>query len=178
MVIIYGKYQSHTVNTGQYKSHTVSTGASSDWDWFWFSWIHHFVNKHFLVWHLSNLNSLKVKLILQAVVLEISNIFVVLKRWKNTCDAFVCLFVCLFLDITSHSRMFHSFWHVTINGWWLQTLTFARHSWPLSSMNMYMSCLMYNVYCKVPEKHSTQMTKWAFHPSRVFLAVSFNTSFR
>ena len=45
-------------------------------------------------------------------------------------------------------------------------------------MNLYiMSCLIYNVYCKVPEKHSTQMTKWAFHPFKVFLVVSFRASF-
>ena len=42
----------------------------------------------------------------------------------------VCLFV---LSFTSHSRIFHSHGEVTITGEGLQILTYARHSWPLSS---------------------------------------------
>ena len=34
---------------------------------------------------------------------------------------------------TSHSRIFHSYGHVTINGKGLQIQTYARHLWPLSS---------------------------------------------
>ena len=42
----------------------------------------------------------------------------------------ICLFVCLF---SSHSRIFHSYGDVTIDGEALQILTFAPHLWPLSS---------------------------------------------
>ena len=36
-------------------------------------------------------------------------------------------------DLSSHSRMFHSYGDVTINGKGLQILTYARQPWPLSS---------------------------------------------
>ena len=55
------------------------------------------------------------------------------------CDHFFvhlndCLFICLFVWCFSpHSRIFHSYWDVTIAGEGLQILTYARHSWPLSS---------------------------------------------
>ena len=39
----------------------------------------------------------------------------------------------LFLGLSSHSRIFHSYGDVTITGEGLQILTHARHSWPLSS---------------------------------------------
>ena len=42
----------------------------------------------------------------------------------------VVVFVCFFL---SHSRIFHSYVDVTISGEGLQILTYAWHSWPLSS---------------------------------------------
>ena len=35
--------------------------------------------------------------------------------------------------LLSHSRIFHSYGDVTITGEELQILTYARHSWPLSS---------------------------------------------
>ena len=43
---------------------------------------------------------------------------------------FVCLFVC---SLSSHSKIFHSYWHVTIAGEGLIILTYARHFRPLSS---------------------------------------------
>ena len=48
----------------------------------------------------------------------------------------VCLFLSLFLfvlGLSSHSRIFHSYVDVTITGEGLRILTYARHSWPLSS---------------------------------------------
>ena len=42
---------------------------------------------------------------------------------------FFVFFVWVF---SSHSRIFHSYGDVTINGEGLQSLTYARHSWPLS----------------------------------------------
>ena len=42
-------------------------------------------------------------------------------------------FVCLFGGFSSHSRIFHLYGDVTIAGEGLQILTYARHSWPLSS---------------------------------------------
>ena len=43
-------------------------------------------------------------------------------------------FVCLIVwNFSSHSRIFHSYKDVTIAGEGLQILTYARHSWPLSS---------------------------------------------
>ena len=47
------------------------------------------------------------------------------------CSLFVCLFV--FWSLSSHSIIFHSYGDVIIAGEWLQILTFARHSWLLSS---------------------------------------------
>ena len=41
-------------------------------------------------------------------------------------------FVCL-LSFLSHSRIFHSYGDISIAGEGLQILTYARHSWPLSS---------------------------------------------
>ena len=41
-----------------------------------------------------------------------------------------CVFVCL---VSSHSRFFHFYGDVTITSEWLHSLTYARHSWPLSS---------------------------------------------
>ena len=42
--------------------------------------------------------------------------------------------VCMFIwSLWSHSRIFHSYGNVTIAGEELQILTYARHSWPLSS---------------------------------------------
>ena len=41
---------------------------------------------------------------------------------------------CLFdWSLSSHFRIFHSYGDITITGEGLQTLTFAQHSWPLSS---------------------------------------------
>ena len=45
--------------------------------------------------------------------------------------AITLFFVCL--ELSSHSRIFHSFRDVTIAGEWLQILTYARNSWPLTS---------------------------------------------
>ena len=46
----------------------------------------------------------------------------------------VFLFLFLFFwSLLSHSRIFHSYGDVTIAGEGLQILTYARHSWPLSS---------------------------------------------
>ena len=42
--------------------------------------------------------------------------------------------ICLFIwGLSSHSRIFHSYEDVTITGEGLQILTYAQHSWPLSS---------------------------------------------
>ena len=47
---------------------------------------------------------------------------------------FFCLFVCMFVwGFASHSRIFHSYGNVTIAGEGLEILTYARHSWSLSS---------------------------------------------
>ena len=48
-------------------------------------------------------------------------------------NVFVCLFVWFFGVFLSHSRIFHSFGDVIIDGEGLQILTYARHFWPLSS---------------------------------------------
>ena len=61
---------------------------------------------------------------------------------------FVCLFVCLF-------RIFLSFGYVTIAGEGLQILTFARHSWLLSSegslaCHTYCDASVYNGHLRGP----------------------------
>ena len=53
-----------------------------------------------------------------------------------------CLFVC---RLSSHSRIFHSYGDVTITGEGLQILTYARHSWPLSSEGS-LAC---HTYCEM-----------------------------
>ena len=47
-------------------------------------------------------------------------------------SAFVWLLVCLLGGLSSHSRIFHSYGDITINGKGQQIVTYVRHSWPLS----------------------------------------------
>ena len=51
-------------------------------------------------------------------------------KWILLTSRYVCLFV---LGLSSHSRIFHSYGDLTITVEGLQILTYARHSWPLSS---------------------------------------------
>ena len=54
------------------------------------------------------------------------------------------MFLCLFnWSLSSHSKIFHSYGDVTITGEGLQILTYARHSWPLSSEGS-LAC---HIYC-------------------------------
>ena len=46
-------------------------------------------------------------------------------------------------SLSSHSRVFHSYGDVSIAGEGLQILTYARHSWPMSSERS----LTYHTYC-------------------------------
>ena len=66
------------------------------------------------------------------VFMSICNI-IMMTAWHISyiCFLFVCLFV--YLGLSSHLRIFHSYGDVTIAGEGLQILTYARHSWPLSS---------------------------------------------
>ena len=66
------------------------------------------------------------------VLMSICNI-IMMTAWHISyiCFLFVCLFV--YLGLSSHLRIFHSYGDVTIAGEGLQISTFARHSWPLSS---------------------------------------------
>ena len=57
------------------------------------------------------------------------------------------MFVC-FWGLSSHSRIFHSYDDVTITGEGLQILTYARHSWPLSSEGSLAS--VYNGHLRGP----------------------------
>ena len=46
----------------------------------------------------------------------------------------ICIILILFVwSLSSHSRTFHSYGDITIAGEGLQIVTYARHSWPLSS---------------------------------------------
>ena len=57
-----------------------------------------------------------------------------LQQARNTDCLLVSLFVCLFVwSLLSHSRIFHPYGDVTMAGEGLQSLTYAWHSWPLSS---------------------------------------------
>ena len=53
-----------------------------------------------------------------------------LMKRTEVCSNDFCLFV---WSLSSHSRIFHSYEDVTFAGKGLQILTYARHSWPLSS---------------------------------------------
>ena len=47
---------------------------------------------------------------------------------------FNVIWICLLVwSLSSHTRIFHSYGNVTIAGEVLKILTYARHSWPLSS---------------------------------------------
>ena len=55
------------------------------------------------------------------------------------------MFVCLFVwGLSSHSKIFHSYWDVTITGEGLQILTYARHSWPLSNKGISVTHLLWH----------------------------------
>ena len=62
---------------------------------------------------------------------DLLDLYVDLSDLNVDLSVVVCLFVCL--GFSSHSRIFHSYGDVTFAGEGLQTLTYARHSWPLSS---------------------------------------------
>ena len=74
------------------------------------------------------------------------------------CADFVCLFV---WGLSSHSRIFHSHGDVTIAGEGLQILTYARHSWPLSSEGS-LTC---HTYCDtgLPFKMVISEDPWHSH---------------
>ena len=57
---------------------------------------------------------------------------------------------CLFVwGLSSHSRIFHSYWDVTIASEGLHIFTYARHSWPLNSEGS-LACSNYcNTYCDI-----------------------------
>ena len=55
---------------------------------------------------------------------------------------FVCLFICL--EIYRPTEEFFTYGDVTMTGEGLQILTYARHSWPLSSEGS-LACLTYTV---------------------------------
>ena len=55
-------------------------------------------------------------------------------RINNKKNQQCLLFACLFIwSFSSHSRIFHSFWDVTISGEGLQILIYTRHYWQLIS---------------------------------------------
>ena len=54
------------------------------------------------------------------------------KKMHTLMDIILCKFAVVW-SLSSHSRIFHSYGDVTITGEGLQILTYARHSWPLSS---------------------------------------------
>ena len=57
---------------------------------------------------------------------------------------FVCLFVCVCLGFIIPLENFSLIWKITITGEVLQTLTNARHSWPLISQNFLMCRYYYD----------------------------------
>ena len=66
-----------------------------------------------------------------------------------------------FLDFSSHSRIFHLHGDVIITGEDLQILTYARHSWPLSSEGS-LAC---HIYCDTghPFKMVISEDPWHSH---------------
>ena len=69
---------------------------------------------------------------------------------------------CLFVwSLSSHSRIFHSYGNVIINGEGLQILTYARRSWPLSSEGSLTCHIMYIpsiLYCMIRLSFSYKIT--------------------
>ena len=106
-------------------------------------------------------------------------VFISVKRFlecKNPSNFFVCLFLCLYLclflclfawSLSSHTRIFHSYGDVTVVGEGRQILTYAWHSWPLSSEGS-LAC---HTYCDAgnpfvewssPRTRDTHTYSWAF----------------
>ena len=67
-----------------------------------------------------------------------------LRKFLSEPDSFLCYIFLLIISVSAsqdseyyfflfHSNIIHSYWDVTITGEELQILTYARHSWPLSS---------------------------------------------
>ena len=83
---------------------------------------------------LTSLNPLTVRAYALGEI-DYGKLFLTSKNPKH-CSTYngVWKFVCMFIwSFSSHSRIFHSYGGVTIAGEELQILTYARHSWPLSS---------------------------------------------
>ena len=78
-----------------------------------------------------------------------------LSRWENLSQRGRKQSTTLFLfslRLSSHSSIFHSYGDVTITGEGIQFLTYARHSWHLSSEGS----LAFHIYCDMG--HSFVMT--------------------
>ena len=70
------------------------------------------------------------------------------------------LFVCLFVwGLLSNSRIVHLYGDVTITGEELKILTYARHSWPLSSEGS-SAC---NIYCDTGHPFLIVISKDPWH---------------
>ena len=88
---------------------------------------------------------------------------------KSCRYGYICLFV---LDFKSHSKIFHSYGDVTIAVEGLQILTYAQHSWPLSSevsLTCYThcdTCLPFIMVIAEESWHSHLLPstwQWSFH---------------
>ena len=92
--------------------------------------------------------------------------------WTKSCpqtgDRLTDLFVCL--GFSSHSRMIHSYEHVTFAGECLQILTYARHLWPLSnggSLACHTCDTTYRLKWSPPRTHDTNTYCRAFSSGAV-----------
>ena len=70
---------------------------------------------------------------LEYAMFEKGRMFMVLYAVTRGLGVSLFFFVFLVENLSSKSRIFHSYRDVTITGERLQILTYARHSWPLSS---------------------------------------------
>ena len=84
------------------------------------------------------------------ILRNISQASIAIHEW------FIVLFVWGF---SSHSRIFHSYGDVTIDGEGLQILTCARHSWPLSSEGY----LAFHIYCDTGHPFLVVISKDPWH---------------
>ena len=74
---------------------------------------------------------------------------------------FVCLFVCLFVcGFKSHTRIIYSYGDATTTSEGLQILTYARHSWQLSSYGS-LAC---HTHCDTGHPFIMIISEYPWHP--------------
>ena len=90
------------------------------------------------------------------IALSTIGLYFYLCNWLNLLLALI-----LFWSQSSHWRIFHTYWEVTIAGEGLQIFTFAQHSWLLSSEGF----LTFHTYCDLGHPFIMVISEDPWHSS-------------